>query len=184
MSGRSPFLSRLSRQKFFQNGPIIPKNGCKTVFSFKFLLACRLKMKNWIWAFAEARFEKHLLNHSLAHSLNFSSPFPDPMRHARKNQLSGVLYFILYIPWGCLEWDLMLNFQGYILLRLVYHLRPLSSHIYCLKCLLALLGVLRQHLLIKWIWIHEKRRICKKILIERILPLKENCRFKCVFFSV
>ena len=185
MSGRSQFLSWLSRQKFFQNGPIIPENGCKTVFSFKFLLACRLKMKNWIWAFAEARFEKHPLNHSLAHSLNLSSLFPDQMRYARKNQLSGVLYFILYIPWGCLEWDLMLlNFQGYILLRLVYHLRPLSSHIYCFKCLPALLDVLRQHSIRKWILIHERRHICKKILIERILPLKENCRFKCVFFCL
>ena len=103
MSGRSQFSSQISRQKFFHNGPRFLQNGCKTVFSFKFLLPCRLKMKNWIWAFAEARFEKHPLNHSLAHSLNFSSPFPDPMRHARKNQLSGVLYFILYIPWGCLE---------------------------------------------------------------------------------
>ena len=104
------------------------------------------------------------------------------MRYVRKNQLSGALYFILYIPWGCLEWDLMLNFQGYILLRLVYHLRPLSSHIYCFKCLPALLEVLRQHLIRKWIWIHERGHICKKIFIERILPLKENCRFKCVFF--
>ena len=105
------------------------------------------------------------------------------MRYVRKNQLSGALYFILYIPWGCLEWDLMLlNFQGYILLRLVYHLRPLSSHIYCFKCILVLLEVLRQHLIRKWIWIHERRHICKKILIERFLPLKENCRFKCVLF--
>ena len=84
MSGRSQFSSQLSRQKFFQNGPRIPKNGCKTVFLFNFLLACRLKMKNLIWAFAEARFEKHPLNHSLAHSLNFSSPFPNQMRYARK----------------------------------------------------------------------------------------------------
>ena len=140
MSGRSQFSSQLSRQKCFQNGPRFPQNGCKIVISFNFLPACRLKMKNLIWALAEARFEKHPLNHSLAHSLNLSSLFPDQMRYARKNQLSGVLYFILYIPWGCLEWDLMLlNFQGYILLRLVYHLRPLSSHIYCFECLPALL---------------------------------------------
>ena len=84
MSGRSQFSSQLSRQKFFQNGLRFPQNGCKIVFSFVFLLACRLKMKNWIWAFAEARFEKHPLNHSLAHSLNFSSTFPNHMRYARK----------------------------------------------------------------------------------------------------
>ena len=182
MSGRSQFSSKISRQMFFHNGPRFLQNGCKTVFSFHFLLACRLKMKNLIWAFPEARFEKHPLNHSLAHSLNFSYPFPNHMRYARKNQLSGALYFILYIPWGCLEWDLMLNFRGYIFLRLVYHLRPLSSHIYCLKCLAALLEVPRQHLIRKWIWIHERGHICKKTFIERILPLKENCRFKAVFF--
>ena len=104
------------------------------------------------------------------------------MRYVRKNQLSGALYFILYIFWGCLEWDLMLNFQGYILLRLVYHLRPLSSHIYCIKCLPTLLEVPRQHVIRKSIWIHERVHIFKQILIERIRPLKENCRFECVFF--
>ena len=182
MSGRSQFSSQISRQKFFHKGPRFLQNGCKTVFSFNFLLVCRLKMKNLIWAFAEARFEKHPLNHSLAHSLNFSSPFPNHMRYVRKNQLSGSLYFILYIPWGCLEWDLMVNFQGYILLWLVFHLRPLSSHIYCFKCLPTLLDVprqhltlwtlelfkpgvrgdLRRHLIRKKISIHERGHICKK----------------------
>ena len=151
-----------SRDKVFQNGPRFPKNGCKIIFSFNFLLACRLKMKNLIWAFAEARFEKHPLNHSLAHSLNFSSPFPNHMRYARKNQLSGALYLILYAPWGCLEWNLMLNFQGYILLRLVYHLRPFpliyTAWSASLPCLLE---VLKQHLIKKWIPIHERGHICK-----------------------
>ena len=84
MSGRSQFSSQISRQKFCHNGPRFLQNGCKTVFSFNFLLACRLKMKNLIYAFAEARFEKHPLHHGIARSLNFSSPFPNHMRYVRK----------------------------------------------------------------------------------------------------
>ena len=182
MSGRSQFSSQLSRQKFFQNGPRFPQNGCNAVFLFTFLLACRLKMKNLIWAFAEARFEKHPLSHSLAHSLNFSSPFPNQMRYARKNQLSAALYCILYIPWGCLEWDRMLNFQGYILLRLVYHLLPLSSRIYCFKCLPALLEVLREHSIRKWIWIHERGYIKKFNWADYAIRRKLSFQMRLFFY--
>ena len=62
----------------------------------------------------------------------------------------------------------MLNFQGYILLRLVNHLRPLSSHIYCLECLPALLEVLKQHLIKKNEFKYMKGDT-QKILTERIL---------------
>ena len=161
MSGRSQFSSQLSRQKFFQNGPRFPQNGCKIIFSFNFLLACRLKMKNLIWAFAEARFEKHPLNHSLAHSLNFSSFFPNHMRYAGKNQLSGALYFTF--PGGVWSeiWCSIFRDTFYSDWLITYAPFPLiyTAWSASLPCLLE---VLKQHLIKKWVPIHEGVHIWKK----------------------
>ena len=183
MSGRSQFSSKISRQMFFHNGPRFLQNGCKTVFSFDFLLACRLKMKNVIWAFPEARFEKHPLNHSLAHSLNFSSPFPNQMRYARKKSTirCPVLHTIHYLGMFRVRSDA--QFSG-------IHFTPIGLSPTPPFLSYILLGVPPCLAGGPQTTFNKKNEFrymkvdtfIRNFLTEHILSLKENCRFKCVFF--